>query len=177
MTRPAILLPGTPAALRPWRLDDGPALQRAADDRRIARTLRDSFPWPYTLAEADRWLLWATTRIPVRELAVTVDDVPVGGIGYVVGEDVHHRSAEVGYWLAPAWWGRGIATAAVRALAGYAFDAEDLLRLHAMVFANNPASMRVLEKAGWAREGVLRHHVSKDGTVLDVVLYATVRDP
>lgn len=150
---------------------------RHADSRRIWRTLRDSFPSPYTPEEARRWIRLVAGQEPPTEFAIALPetDEAVGGIGFIPQTDVHRRSAEVGYWLGEAHWGRGIMTAAVRALTTHAFARHDLIRLYAMVFSSNPASMRVLEKAGWTREGVLRHHVTKEGHTLDVVLYATVR--
>jgi RimJ/RimL family protein N-acetyltransferase len=89
---------------------------------------------------------------------------------------VHRRSAEIGYWVAEPYWGRGIATKAVGALTAFAFAHHDLVRIFAGVFASNPASARVLEKAGYAFEGRLRRSVVKDGIVLDQLMYAMVRD-
>jgi ribosomal-protein-alanine N-acetyltransferase len=82
----------------------------------------------------------------------------------------------VGYWLGVAHWGRGIATAAVQAVSGYAFGAHpELRRLYAMPFASNPASARVLQKAGYRLEATLRENVVKDGKVLDQWMYALLR--
>jgi RimJ/RimL family protein N-acetyltransferase len=96
----------------------------------------------------------------------------VGGIGLTLKNDVERCSAEIGYWLGEAVWGRGIATAAVQALTDYGFKAFGLTRIFAVPFANNPASMRVLEKVGYVREGVMRRSAIKGGVVLDQVLYA-----
>ena len=98
-----------------------------------------------------------------------------GSIGFVVQPDVHRLSAEIGYWLGEAYWGRGIATEALRAVTAFAFEAHGLVRLFAGVFAWNTASMRVLEKAGYVREGVLTQSAIKDGRVIDQVLYAITR--
>lgn len=89
---------------------------------------------------------------------------------------MHRRSAEIGYWLGEPFWGRGIATAAVIAVTGYAFTRHDLVRLHAGVFEWNPASARVLEKAGYSLEGRLRKSVTKNGETIDQLLYATIRE-
>jgi len=89
---------------------------------------------------------------------------------------VQRRSAEIGYFVAEPCWGRGIATEAVRGISAYAFDTiPDLVRIQAAVFEWNPASMRVLEKAGYQREALLRQSVWKDGTLMDSVLYARLR--
>ena len=86
------------------------------------------------------------------------------------------RTAEIGYWLGENFWGRGIAPAAVRAFTGYGFQTFNLLRMFAGVFSWNPASMRVLEKVGFKREGVMRHDVVKEDQVLDRAIYAITRE-
>jgi RimJ/RimL family protein N-acetyltransferase len=163
-------LPG--CALRPWRPADRDNLVRHADNRLVWRNLTDTFPHPYTLQDADGWL--ASCAQPGRSvhLAITVDDAAVGGVGAIAGSGIGCAGADFGYWLGQAFWGRGIATAAARALADQLLGAGAFARLQAPVFAWNPASMRVLEKAGFVREGVLRHSVTKDGCLIDSVLYA-----
>ena len=94
----------------------------------------------------------------------------------MLGEDIHRRSAEIGYWLGETYWNRGIVSEAVRALAEYSFRLFDLARVYAQVFAANPASARVLEKAGFTFEGRLRAALCKRGEIHDALLYASVRD-
>jgi RimJ/RimL family protein N-acetyltransferase len=89
---------------------------------------------------------------------------------------VHRKSAEIGYWLGEPFWGRGIITKALAAMTKYAFSNFDLIRLYAYVFETNPASMRVLEKAGYKLEGRLRKSVIKDGQILDQMVYAMLKD-
>jgi RimJ/RimL family protein N-acetyltransferase len=101
----------------------------------------------------------------------------VGGIGAIAGEGVYTATAQFGYWLGPAHWGRGIATAAAAALASRIGSEGLFARLEAQVFAWNPPSMRVLEKAGFQREAVLRCGATKDGQLIDTVLYARVFPP
>ncbi len=164
-----------PCLIRPWQHADRESLVRHADNRRVWLMLRDQFPHPYTPADADAWLAHVAQQHPVTSFAITVAGEAVGGIGVAPQPDVHRRSAEVGYWLGEAFWNRGIMTAAVRTFTTYAFDAYDLIRIFAGVFSSNPASMRVLEKAGYTREGVLRRSVVKDGQILDQILYAVTR--
>jgi len=161
--------------IRPWRRGDHAALVRHADNRRVWLTLRDQFPHPYTPADGDAWLAHVAQQHPVTSFAIAVAGEAAGGIGVAPQPDVHRRSAEIGYWLGEAFWNRGIMTAAVRTFTTYAFDAYDLIRIFAGVFSSNPASMRVLEKAGYTREGVLRRSVVKDGQILDQILYAVTR--
>ena len=161
--------------VRPWRAGDEPSLAANANNRNVWLHLRDLFPHPYTLDDAGRWVAFAQAARPVTHFAIAVDGRAVGGIGYQLGTDVARRTAEVGYWLGEPYWGRGIAVAALRAVTRQAFAAHPLERLFALPFGPNRASQRVLEKAGYTREGVLRRAAVKDGQVLDHVVYAILR--
>jgi RimJ/RimL family protein N-acetyltransferase len=159
--------------LRPWRRDDLESLLLHADNPNVSRGLRDRFPFPYTRADGEAFL-----ALPAGDewrFAIEVDGAAVGGMGVRPGADVHRIDAEVGYWLGEALWGRGIVAAALDALVPRAFERFDLQRVHAGVYSNNPASMRVLEKAGFVREGVHRRAVIKRGEVLDLVMFARLR--
>ena len=106
-----------PCVLRPWRREDLESLVRHADNPNVARGLRDRFPSPYTRADGE-WFL-DDVRKPRGEwrLAIEVDGAAVGGVGVRPGEDVHRISAEIGYWLGEAYWGRGIAPAMLTTVA------------------------------------------------------------
>jgi ribosomal-protein-alanine N-acetyltransferase len=164
--------------LRRWQRDDKRSLIRHANNRRVWRNLRDIFPHPYTESDADAWLDYASVegRSP-WVFAIDVNGEAAGGISLVPGAEIERHSAEIGYWLGEAFWGRGIATAAVRAITDRGFEETELFRLYGWVFAWNPASMRVLEKAGYRREGVLERSAIKDGFLIDRVMYAITRDP
>ncbi len=162
-------------ALRGWRLDDAPAMQRHADNANVTRWVIDAFSHPYTLENAQAWLGRHAGVTPVQQFAIVVDGEPAGGVGIAIGTDIHRRSAELGYWLGEAHWGRGIATEAVRAMCAYAFETFDLAHIFAGVFEENAASSRVLEKAGFALEGRLRKHVTKFGVTMDDLIYGLVR--
>jgi [ribosomal protein S5]-alanine N-acetyltransferase len=164
--------------LRRWRIEDRESLIRYANNWRVWRNLRDIFPHPYTESDADAWLEYATAeQVSPWVFAIEVDAEAAGGISLERGFDIERHSAEIGYWLGEPFWGRGIATDAVRAITARAFQETDLYRLYGWVFAWNPASMRVLEKAGYAREGVLARSGLKDGVLIDRVMYAITRDP
>lgn len=160
--------------VRDWRDSDRDrdALLRFANNRKIWRNLKDRFPHPYTEADADAWLALSRAHRERPGWALEVDSLAVGGIGLIPGEDVYARSAHIGYWLGEPYWGRGIMTDAVRVVAGHALSRLGFRRLQAPVYEWNPASMRVLEKCGFVREGVLRRSVFKDGQLIDSVLYA-----
>ncbi len=134
--------------------------------------MRDSFPHPYTRENAEEWIALVEDKKPQSQFAIEVRGEAAGGIGLVLKNDVERRSAEVGYWLGEAVWGKGIATAAVRWLTECGFEAFGLTRIFTVPFANKPASARALEKADYVREGVMRRSAIKEGIVLDQVLYA-----
>ena len=166
-----------PCILRPWARGDEDALLRHADDVRVWRNLRDAFPHPYRREDARQWVRYAA-ETPIAHLAIEVDGEAAGGIGWRRGDDIDRLSAEIGYWLGAAVWGRGIASAALRAATDFAFAQDaSLVRIFAVPFLHNPASFRVLEKAGYQREGILRGSAVKEGRIIDQAMYAIVRDP
>jgi len=160
--------------LRPWAPADKASLIANANNRNVWRNLTELFPHPYTEADADEWLRIATTPDRGIKLAIELDGVAVGGIGARAGEGVFVRTAQFGYWLGEPHWGQGIVTAAGRALLDYLKQDARFVRLEAPVFEWNPASMRVLEKLGFERAAVLRKSVTKDGQLIDSVLYSLV---
>jgi RimJ/RimL family protein N-acetyltransferase len=163
--------------IRNWHPDDAAALARHADNRAVWRHLRDAFPHPYTAEAARSWIGFARGQEPETHFAIASPREAIGGIGVRLGEDVFRLSGEIGYWLGEAFWGRGIATRAVLAFTAEAFSRFALERLWAGVFEWNLASARVLEKAGYTREGTLRRAVFKDGRIGDQLLYARLRPP
>jgi [ribosomal protein S5]-alanine N-acetyltransferase len=164
--------------LRRWRFSDKTSLVRHANNQNVSRHLRDRFPFPYSDADASAFLT-AATNAKTRDCvyAIDVDGEAVGGIGIHPRKDVERLSAEIGYWLGEAFWGRGIATVAVINLTQAALREPYIYRIFATVFASNPASVRVLEKAGFKREGVMSQAVIKDGVLMDAALYAITRRP
>jgi ribosomal-protein-alanine N-acetyltransferase len=176
MPQMATMLSDAAVVIRDWREEDAQELATQANDRRVWLGLRDAFPHPYGIDDAKAFIGMAMGMSPRTFLAIEVNGRVAGGIGYVLKTDVERISAEVGYWLGHEYWGRGIATTAVRLLTRHAFEQRpELRRLYATPFANNLGSARVLEKAGYVREAVLRQSVIKDGQVLDQVVYARLR--
>lgn len=161
--------------IRAWRPDDAAALARAMNNRRIWLMLRDAIPHPYTLADAESYLRKVAADPASQSFCIEVEGEVAGGIGLKPQEDVCRHTAELGYWLAEPFWNRGIMSAAVRGFVADRFRALPLHRIFAKVFSNNPASARVLEKAGFQCEGRLRHDVVKDGQILDSLVYAKLR--
>jgi RimJ/RimL family protein N-acetyltransferase len=162
------------SVIRSWQEDDADSLAAHANNRKIWRNLRDAFPHPYSVADARAFIQAARSQIPESRFAIEVDGRAVGGIGFTLGADVERVSAEVGYWLGEAYWGRGITTEALQAVTRYAVQAHRLTRIYAVPYEWNQASFRVLEKAGYVREARLRRSAIKDGQVIDQVLFAYV---
>jgi [ribosomal protein S5]-alanine N-acetyltransferase len=161
--------------IRPWRLDDAESLAKHANNRKIWLGVRDLFPHPYTIDDAHEFLQKKITEEEATIFCIEIDGAAVGGIGVHPGQDVHRHTATVGYWLGEEFWGRGIMTEVLAAVTDFCFDNFPLRRISAEVFANNPASARVLEKAGFVLEGRLKNHVIKDGQLLDSLLYARTK--
>ena len=161
--------------VRSWQKDDLQALVRHANNPKIAANLRDQFPHPYTRRDAIDYLEYAQVQEPITSFAIEYGGEAVGGVGFLIGRDIARMSAEMGYWLSEELWGRGIATRAAAAMSDWAFENYGLTRVFAMAFAHNAASIRVLEKAGFEREALLRRSAIKNGVVLDQILFAKVR--
>lgn len=161
--------------IRSFTPSDAEALVKYANNRRISINLRDRFPCPYMRGDAEVFLAAAWAQQPECDFAIASRSEVIGGIGFHPQADVHRLSAEVGYWLGEPFWGQGIATRAVRAFSEWVFATTPLVRLYAHVFDWNPASARVLEKAGFTLEGRMRRSVIKEGKIIDQLMYAIVR--
>jgi RimJ/RimL family protein N-acetyltransferase len=151
-----------------------PSLVRHANNRRIWLNLRDRFPHPYTSSDGNSFIRRVRASQPETTFAIEVDNEAVGGIGFMLQPDVERVSAEIGYWLGEIHWGRGICTDALRGVTEYAIAQHGLTRVFALPFAHNVASCRVLEKAGFVLEGLLRRSAIKDGRIADQKLYAFI---
>ena len=163
-------------SLRAWREGDAAALAEHANNPKVWRNMSDRFPHPYTLAIAEHWVREGHIDFGGDHWAIAFEDAAVGGCGIVQGVAQYRCNAEIGYWLAEAYWGRGIATRVARALATRAFANPEITRVVAPIHAHNAASMRVAEKAGLAREALQPQSAIKAGRVIDRVLYARYRE-
>ena len=162
--------------LRLWKAKDADALVKYYNNRNIAMIMRDGFAYPYTAKNARKFLEEATQKTPPTFYAIATPEEAIGGIGATINSDVHRLSAELGYWLAEPWWGKGIMTEAVVKFTDYIFERFGLVRIYAEPYATNTASCRVLKKAGFELEGRMKKNVIKDGQILDQFLYAKIRE-
>ena len=171
---------GNGYTLRPWdaawRDGDRERFVTLANDYDVWKMLRDHFPHPYTRADAENWVALQSGRDPATVFAVCDGEGPIGAVGLEMRESDFRHSAELGYWLGKPFWGRGIITEAARAMTAYGFETLGLTRIYAHVKAHNGASERVLEKAGYQREGLLRKAVLKEGAPVDYLLFAILRE-
>jgi len=163
--------------VRSWRTTDVDSLAKYANNHNIWINLRDAFPHPYSKRDGRTFIKGALSRKPETFFAIaTGDDADeaVGGIGFILHPDVERVSAEIGYWLAEPFWGRGIVSEALAAVTKHAISTHKLTRIYAVPFAWNPASCRVLEKAGYVLEARLRHSAIKNGQLIDQMQYAYI---
>jgi ribosomal-protein-alanine N-acetyltransferase len=160
--------------LRPFTVDDAASVARHANNPKVAANLRDQFPHPYTLRDA-RAFLKAAAGGTETIFAIEVNGEAVGAIGLIPGTDIERCAAEIGYWLGEAYWGRGIATEAIRTITEGALPHFELTRIFAKPFVENIGSIRALEKCGYVREGRLCRAAVKNGEIRDFYIYARVR--
>jgi len=163
--------------LRAPKPNDAPFIAKHANNRNVWINLRDRMPHPYTQQDATAWIERVAHQQPRMSFVIDLRGEAIGGIGLVPGTDIERCSAEVGYWLGEEYWGRGIATAALDRICQYAFEDLQLLRVFATPIVWNPASFRVLEKAGFQREAIMRNACIKDDKVMDMALFAKTPAP
>lgn len=164
----------TRCVLRPLAESDAPSIARHANNRKIWLNVRDRFPHPYALDDAVEFIQKAAESEHEVIFAIAVNGAAVGTIGLMLKQDVDRVSAEIGYWLGEEYWGQGIVSEAVKAVTAYGITHHQLTRVFAYTFEWNPASARVLEKAGFVLEGHLRRSAIKDGQIVDQRQYAFV---
>ena len=164
--------------LRKWRLSDAKDLAAALNNEKISNNLRDGIPFPYTEKDAADYItaMLSSDENSSFAYAITIDDRAVGSIGAFRQGNIHRQTAELGYYLAEEYWGRGIMTDAIGQLCEIIFDTTDILRIYAEPFSHNIGSRRVLEKAGFALEGIMKNNAVKNGKILDMALYSLTRN-
>lgn len=160
--------------LRNWKYSDLANLVKNANNPNIACNMRDGFPYPYTVNAGKQWIQLAENNDVI--FAITVNDEAIGSIGLNIGEDIERISAEVGYWLGEDYWGKGIASSALKGIVEYGFNELRLERIFAVPIEHNIASRRVLEKNGFILEGILRKSVIKFDKIYNQALYAIIKE-
>ena len=164
--------------IRPWRRSDKTALAAIINNKNILDNLRDGIPYPYSEKDAEEYItaMLSADQTKTFPFAITVGDELIGSISVFRCDNIHCRTAEVGYYIAEPHWGQGHCTSAVKQICAYIFEHTDIIRIFADPFAYNTGSCRVLEKAGFQYEGTLRSNAYKNGKVLDMKMYALVKE-
>jgi len=161
--------------LRPLHLEDTAVIAKLADNVNIWNSVRDYFPHPYTQKDAE-WFIEHSLAMEVQEnFAIIYHDNFCGIISANVQTDVYRKSAEMGYWIGEPFWGKGIGTKATDLICDYAFQNLGVERIFSSVFEYNKASMRVLEKSGFEKEGVFKKAILKKGQLWDEHKFAKLR--
>lgn len=161
-------------SIREWIISDAGELAQMLNNKKILDNLRDGLPYPYTTQDAKEYIttMLAADKTKTFAFAIIAENKVVGSIGVFRCENIHFRTAEMGYYIGEPYWGNGIMTSAVRQVCEYVFANTDIIRIFAEPFAYNIASCRVLEKAGFQFEGLLRKNAVKNGVVLDMKMYS-----
>ena len=164
--------------IRKWELSDAKELSMALSNRKVQDNLRDGLPYPYTEQDGVDYIsaMLSADEKETFAFAITVDEKVVGSIGVFRQGNIHRQTAELGYYVAEEYWGKGIMTEAVKQICEYVFDKSDIVRIYAEPFAYNVASCRVLEKAGFQYEGTLRSNAVKNGKVIDMKMYSLLKE-
>lgn len=162
--------------LRKWQITDVQSLAYHLNNKHIWDYCRDRLPYPYTEADASTFIEHAMQQKEQSEFCIEVRGEAVGNIGFVRAQDVERYNAEVGYWLAEKYWRLGITTDALKLAISQYLQHTDIVRLYATVFETNPASMRVLEKAGFKKACTLHKACFKNNCFLDVCYYELLKE-
>ena len=160
--------------LKKWNDEYVESLILNANNKKIADNLRNIFPYPYTYEDGKNYInYWQKNNDDGGQIcrAIMIDGKAVGSIGAFQKEDVYCKSAEIGYWLAEAYWGQGIMSDVVKEFSNQVFLQLEIARLYAEVYEENIASRKVLEKANFILEGVLRKSIYKNGQYKNSCIY------
>ena len=164
--------------IRKWELSDAKDLAAALSNKKVQDNLRDGLPYPYTEQDGKEFIsaMLSADENETFAFAITVDNMVIGSIGIFRQGNIHRQTAELGYYIAEEYWGKGIMTEAVKQICEYVFAKSDIIRIYAEPFAYNIASCRVLEKAGFQYEGTLRSNAVKNSKVIDMKMYSLLKE-
>lgn len=163
--------------IRKWKIDDKSDLAICLNNPKVLNNLRDGLPYPYTEQDAEEFIraMLSADKDSTFAFAITLDDKAIGSIGVFRQDNIHSKTAEIGYYIGEPYWGNGYMTSAIKQVCEYVFENTDIIRIFAEPFAHNKASCRALEKAGFQYEGTLRSNAVKCGDIVDMKMYALIR--
>ena len=165
-------------SIREWRIGDKTALAQNLNNPKVLNNHRDGLPYPYTENDAQDFIrtMLSGDKDSTFAFAITLDGKVIGSIGVFRQDNIHFRTAEMGYYIGEPYWGNGYVTNAIRQVCEYVFENTDIIRIFAEPFAHNKASCRALEKAGFQYEGTLKSNAVKCGSIVDMKMYARIRE-
>jgi len=146
-----------------------------ANNPKIAMSLRDSFPQPYTIHDARHWIEHNQKFNPPQNFAIEFEGKLAGSVGAERGKDELRTNMELGFWVGEPFWGKGIATEAIKIYTNFIFEKFEILRIFAQIYEFNGQSMGVLEKSGYVPEAILKNAFIKNGVVGDLFQYVQIR--
>lgn len=164
-------------SIRKWRIEDKSDLAINLNNLKVMNNLRDGLPYPYTEHNAEDFIrtMLAADQNSTFAFAITLDGKVIGNIGVFRQDNIHSRTAEMGYYIGEPYWGNGYVTNAIKQVCAYVFENTDIIRIFAEPFAHNKASCRALEKAGFQYEGTLKCNAMKCGNIVDMKMYALIK--
>lgn len=165
----------TKVTIRPFVMEDKKRIALLLNNRKIWDNLRDYIPHPYTVKDAEAYITFCNEADPPTNFAIEYQGELVGSIGLVLKTDVYRKSAEIGYWLGEDYWGKGIASHAVKLMVDYGFQHLDIVKIYSGIFSFNVASQKVLEKNGFEKEGILKKAIYKNGQFCDEIRYSKLK--
>lgn len=165
-------------SIREWNIKDAGNLAEMLSNKKILNNLRDGLPYPYTIKDAEEYItaMLSSDKEKIFAFAITMNDRAIGSIGVFRCDNIHFRTAEMGYYIGEPYWGNGIMTNAVKQTCNHIFEHTNIIRIFAEPFAHNTASCCVLEKAGFQFEGLLRSNAVKNGNMLDMKMYSLIKE-
>lgn len=162
--------------IRNLTYSDVESIVKYANNHNVSKFLRDTFPFPYTKEDAKRWIEFVLSDNSHLSFAIADKNELIGGIGVMLNYDVNRFTAEIGYWLGEPFWNRSITTKAVKTFCKFLFENYSFNHLTASIYEGNIASMKVIQKAGFVLEGVLRKNVFKENKFLDQHIYGLLKE-
>ena len=162
--------------LRVVTKNDKISLVKYANNKKIANNLRNAFPNPYSEENANYFINSANENNPKKLiLAIDFNEELIGCIGAFQQDDIYSKNAEIGYWLAEPFWGKGYISTAIKKFVPMVFENMDIVRIYAEPFENNLGSKKALDKSGFKLEYTLKNNIFKNGEVLSSCIYSILK--
>lgn len=165
-------------SIRKWKIDDKSALAVNLNNPKVLNNLRDGLPYPYTEQDAEKFIraMLSSDKNNTFAFAITLNEKVIGSIGVFRQENIHFKTAEIGYYIGEPYWGNGYMTSAIKQVCKHVFEHTDIIRIYAEPFSHNIASCKALEKVGFRYEGTLKSNAVKCRKVVDTKMYALIRE-